>query len=111
MADYPSSIPQHKSSREGWVDPTLEDRARSGSYKGRQLQAAKKKLFTVVHRQLTPTQKDTLETFYDTNRALAVTFAWNDAPGVTYTVRFSGDGFDWERDGYYWTGIARLAEE
>lgn len=112
MAAYPSSLPQATSSREEWVDPLLVSYSRAGGVKARRLQGAKKRVFVVEHKFLTNTQKTTLETFYDTNRAITLTFAWNDVPGTTYTVVFADEpGLSFSREpGNYWNVTVKLAE-
>lgn len=112
MANYPSSIVQEQSSKEPWRDPMELDYARSGGAKGRRLQAAKKRQFMVTHRHVTTAQRATLEAFYDANRSVTFTFAWNDAPATTYTVIFADkDGLDWDRDGpILWRVTVKLAE-
>lgn len=111
MANYPT-LPQSTGSREEWIDPAIVEYSRAGGAKIRRLQGAKKRAFIVEHRFLTNTQKTTLETFYDTNRAISLTFAWADAPGTTYTVVFADQGeLAFSREpGNYWNVTVRLAE-
>lgn len=112
MAAYPSSLPQAAGSSEEWVDPIELSYSRAGSVKARRLQSAKKRAFVVEHSFLTEAQRSTLESFYDTNRSIALTFAWNDAPGTTYNVIFSdASGLTFKRvAGNYYDVTVRLAE-
>lgn len=112
MAAYPSSLPQAASSREEWVDPLQVSYSRAGGVKARRLQSAKKRIFIVDHRYLTDAQKGTLETFYDANRTVSLTFAWNDTPGTTYAVLFADEpGLSFSREpGNYWNVTVKLAE-
>lgn len=112
MASYPSSIPQDPDSEEIVRDPILVSYARSGEVKGRRLQPAKKRSFVVVHKFLTASEKSTLQTFFDSNRAVTLTFAWNDAHGTTWTVIFSDpSGLSWKRSRpLLWDVTVRLDE-
>ena len=85
MAAYPS-FPQLVGSTEEWVDDIILDRAVGGGVKSRSFFAAKKRRFLVSH-SLNATDRGTLQTFYNTNRALAITFVWN-GDGQTYTCLF-----------------------
>lgn len=110
MAAYPSSLPQAASSREEWVDALEVSYSRAGGVKARRLQSAKKRVFNVEHRFLTDAQKGTLEAFYDANRSVSLTFAWNDTPGTTYAVVFASE-LSFSRDaGNYWSVTVKLAE-
>lgn len=98
MADFPSTLGQGLDSKEIWIDPILGGRARGGGFKGRRLQAVKKRGFEVILRKLTAAERTTFETFYDTNRALTLNYSWNDAPGTVYVVAFANrDGISWQR--------------
>lgn len=112
MASYPSSIRQHPDSEEIVRDPLLVSYARSGAVKARRLQPGKKLTFVVVHKALTTSEKATLQSFFDSNRAVSLTFAWNDAPSTTYTVIFAdANGLAWRRDGpLRWAVTVRLDE-
>lgn len=111
MANYPSSLRQSNGSREIWYDPIELDDARSGAAKGRRLQSAKKRRFIVRHESLTEAEKQTLETFYDANRATTFLFAWNKAPGTTYTVIFADkEGLDWTGQGVHNSVAVELRE-
>lgn len=112
MASYPSSIPQDPDSEEIVRDPLLVSYARSGAVKARRLQPAKKRSFIVVHKFLTASEKSTLQSFFDSNRSVTLTFAWNDAPGTTYTVIFADpNGLSWKRSRpLLWDTVVRLDE-
>lgn len=98
MASYPSSIGQDRTSQEIIRDPVQVSYSRSGAVKARRLQPAKKRSFIVEHKNLTTSERNTLQTFFDTNRAVSLTFAWNDDLGTTYTVVFSDpQGLVWRR--------------
>ena len=89
MAVYNTSFKQLiEGSSEDWVDDVIVDRAVNGATKVRAFFTAKKRAFTVRH-VLGATDRGTLQTFYDTNRALSVTFTWN-GDGQTYTCLFDG---------------------
>lgn len=86
MAAYPSYF-QRAGTSETWVDDVTIDRAVNGTPKGRAYFTAKKRAFTVVH-LLNPTDRVALETFYNTNRLLAMTFTF--MPNNTvYNVLFA----------------------
>ena len=88
MAAYPSSLAQLVGSTEEWIDDVDVDRAVGGGTKVRSFFSAKKRRFTLKH-VLTNALRDSMETFYDTNRALAVTLTWA-GDGHTYTCLFEG---------------------
>lgn len=90
MANYPS-LPQATDSQEEWIDPVQVDYSRAGGAKARRLQTGKKRRFVVKHRYLTAAQMSTLESFYDSNRDVTLTFAWADSPATTYTVIFADE--------------------
>jgi hypothetical protein len=85
MAAYPS-FPQLIGSVEEWVDDVVLDRAVGGGVKSRSFFSAKKRRFLLKH-TLDSTDRGTLQTFYDTNRALAITLVWA-GNGQTYTCLF-----------------------
>ncbi len=85
MASYPA-LPIMVGSEEEWEDDLEMDIAVNGAPKVRAFYSTKKKLFKVVHKYLTATQKNTLQTFYDSNRLLVVQLVWTD--GVTYNCFF-----------------------
>jgi hypothetical protein len=109
MADYPSTLAIDQSTTESWADDRLISRARSGAVKGRLLATVKKRVFKVVHRYLSASQKTSLETFYDTNRALSFNFT---LLGHTYVVIFGDkDGIDFEpQTGGQWNVSLTLLE-
>lgn len=112
MASYPSSFIQDQSSREEWRDPMIVRYSRAGTVKARRLQEAKTRVFIVEHKNLTTAQRDTLETFYDTNRAITLSFAWNFDPGTVYTVIFADPkGLSFKHTGNgHWNVSVELAE-
>lgn len=85
MAAYPTldTLRSSAYTRDGGFDSA---RATNGALKVRRLFSAEKTEFTLDH-SLTSTTKSTLETFYQTNKDLDVTFTWQ-ADGASYTVRF-----------------------
>ena len=85
MAAYPS-LAQLVGSTEEWVDDVEVDRAVGGSTKARSFFPAKKRRFTIKH-VLTAADRSTLQTFYNTNRALAVTLTWT-GDSQAYTCLF-----------------------
>ena len=112
MADFPSALAQGMESEEYWIDPMLTSRARGGGFKGRRLQSAKKRGFTVRLNKLTPDERATLETFYDANRATTFNFAWNDSLTDVWIVAFADrDAITWRRAGPdIWDADVRLEE-
>jgi hypothetical protein len=88
MATYPAAYKQLIGSVEEWLDDVIVDRATGGTAKGRSFYTAKKRRFKVRH-ILAATDRAAFQTFYDTNRTLAVTFVWA-GDGVTYTCLFEG---------------------
>lgn len=89
MANYPTD-PTIWELDESWYDPTLISVARSGSVKARKLVAAKKRIFKVGHKFITNTQRQTIETFYDANRLLTLTFQ-HPISLTNYTVIFADE--------------------
>jgi hypothetical protein len=89
MAAYPSTatLPILDSSTTTVDDGLTPDRATGGGLKMRSMYASDKRNFQIKH-ELTTSQRDTLSTFYNTNKLLNVDFTW---PGnsVTYVVRFA----------------------
>lgn len=112
MPSYPASLPQSAESTEEWSDPLLISYSRAGSVKARRLQGAKKRVFTIRHKNLTATQVASLETFYNANRSSAFDFAWNDSPATTYSVIFADDrGLQLSRvAGNYYDVSVKMAE-
>lgn len=87
--------------------------ARSGSFRARRLQAAKTRVFVVEHKSLTEAEKTALEAFYDTNRSLAIDFAWAHAPGTVYSAFFADEaGLDFRHvhGTEYWDVTVELAQ-
>ena len=87
MANYPS-ISFTLASDESIKDGIVVDRAMSGAGKGRNLWTGKKRAYTLKHSGLSATDKGTLETFYDANRAASISLTWVD--GTTRTVILTG---------------------
>lgn len=108
MASYPA-LRIDDGTEESWADDRMISRARSGAVKGRLLAAAKKRVFRVEHKYLSASDKDTLETFYDTNRALEFDFT---LLGDTYTVIFGDkDGLNFRpATGGQWSITLTLLE-
>ena len=109
MANYPTLVVSELSERA--VDDILMSRARSGGPKARRLFTGKKREFKVSHKDLTAAQRTTLESFFDTNRALTFNFT-HPSTGVVYVVIFAGDGgytYDWQTNNLA-TGSIVLAE-
>lgn len=95
MASYPS-YPQLVGSVEEWVDDLVADRAVNGSVKVRAMFTTRKRRFLLKHRLTTAqvytsyggSAANALQTFYDTNRLLAVTFTWT-GDSTSYTCLFA----------------------
>jgi len=94
MASYPG-FKQLLGSSEEWVDDLVADRSVAGGVKVRAMFTARKRVFKLKHR-LTTTEvftsfggstSNALDTFYDTNRLLAVTFTWA-GDSTVYTCLF-----------------------
>lgn len=86
-ATYPT-WPQLVGSTEEWVDGVVLDRAVAGGVKARSFFTAKKRKFTLKH-LLNATDRSTLQTLYNTNRVLRVTFIWG-GDKQSYTCFFDG---------------------
>ena len=106
MAAYPTLNAQRSS---GTVRGGGQDvqRATNGGLKVRRLYSTEKMDFTVDH-WLTDAQKTTLESFYQTNKDLDVTFTWAE-DGAAYTVRF-GAPPQYLRMPGWWQARVRLLE-
>lgn len=87
MANYPS-FAQLTSSDEDQIDDVVLDRAVAGGVKARSFFTAKKRAFKVEH-LLSASDRSTLDTFYDTNRGLTVTFTWAKT-ATAYTCFMAG---------------------
>lgn len=92
MAAYPS-IGVNYGSSERTIDPLRTARSLANDLKASRVATAAKRGFMVVHDNLTDADKQTLRTFYTTNRNTTLTFTWP-ADGQTYTVVL-GDGIEW----------------
>jgi hypothetical protein len=102
VAAYPS-LTQLLNSTEEWVDDIVLDRAVNGTVKARAFFAAKKRRFVLQH-DLSSTDRATLQTFYNTNRLLAVTLTWA-ADAQSYTCLFEGPP---KINGYLGAGYASV---
>jgi hypothetical protein len=109
MADYPA-LDQYPGSQEVIRDPVIVDYARSGDTKLMRLQAAATMGFVVEHRNLTTAQRDTLKTFFTTNRSNTFNFWWLDIPGTIYVVAFADqNGLSFRRGaGILWDATVNL---
>jgi hypothetical protein len=87
MAVYPT-FGQDISSTETLLDDIQVDRASNGRIRLRGFYASSVKEYSVVH-TLTTTNKDILETFYNTNRNTSFTFTWV-PDNSSHTCMFSG---------------------
>jgi hypothetical protein len=87
MASYPSNN-QLLTSAVEYVDDQEVDRSVAGATKVRLYFGGKKAVFTVRH-VLDAATLATLFTFYDTNRALTVTFNWQ-KDNTNWTCLFGG---------------------
>ena len=85
MATYPA-FAQLQGSSEEVVDDIKFERAVDGSGRGRVMYSAPKRRFTVKHR-LEIDDKESLITFYDTNRGTIIDFVWA-GDGLTYSCAF-----------------------
>lgn len=102
MATYPTALRIAPRSTGGggsgggtqhtWRDPMLLSISRANTTRARRLGTVKKNVWQISHVNLTATEKGTLETFYDANRAITFTFT---VLGVNYTAIF-GDDIQWE---------------
>lgn len=86
MADYPS-FGQDISSTETLLDDIQVDRASNGLVRLRGFYDTPSKEYSVVH-TLTTTDKNTIETFYNTNRNISFGFTWV-LDNSTHTCMFS----------------------
>jgi len=99
MATYPN-FPILVESRITRVDGYEPRRATNGLLKVRKMMAGEQREFMLVH-FLNKTDKGTLETFFQTNKTLDVTF--NNWPGdaTSYPVRFTAAP-QFDQEGSYW---------
>jgi len=98
MAAYPS-IPIDNSTQISADGGISVDRAEDGTIRGRVSYAETVYTMKLVHTLLTSTQRDTLMTFYDTNKALSWTFTYD---SDTYTLRFMGAPQHQHLSGGWW---------
>ena len=89
MANYPS-IAQLVGSKATPQSGIRLDRASNGDVRQQIIYSADRKDFKVVH-QVDATDKSTLDTFYSTNKALAVTLTWT-ADEQNYNCIFAENG-------------------
>lgn len=100
MADFPSTVyPSYKSSGEQWRDPILTDFSKSGAFRGRRLQPAKKRSITLVFRLLDSTDRGALQTHYDAHRDTTFNFTWSDGSGGPYSVAYGAE-LNWVKVGH-----------
>lgn len=88
MAAYPA-FGQLDDSEEIVLDGLIMKRASNGAARGRLMYTGKKRGFNIKH-ILTAAEKATLETFYDTNRALTFDFVWK-GDSMSRTCLFTPD--------------------
>lgn len=102
MADFPTVRYVYKKSGEQWRDPILADFSKSGAFRGRRLQPAKKRTITVGYENLSEADRATIQTHYDAHRTTTFNFTWNDGSGGPYTVAYGGEP-NWTKValGYY----------
>ena len=84
---YPT-LEQNLDSREQSLDGRQIDRASNGAVKARVLFGELKRQFTVVHENLSNTDKGSVESFYTTNRLLSFDFVWA-ADGISRVCIFN----------------------
>jgi hypothetical protein len=108
VANYPS-FAQLVASEEGFLDDLLVDRAVNGNAKVRALYTTPKRRFTVKHR-LSTTDRNTLQAFYSTNRALTFVFTWA-GNSTAYTCIFEGPPTYDYADGMNVDVTVRIAEQ
>ena len=110
MADYPVTKIDKDGSKETWLDPFLESRARDGSVKGRRLASGRRRVFNVSHRFMTDAERDALESHYDAHRTVAFNLLWP-ADGVTYSVIYGGSELDFAPlKGGQWSTVVKLLQ-
>lgn len=87
-ATYPTLNGQLAESTETWLDDLKIDRAVDGTAKARAFFTGKKRAFMIKH-ELSYTDRDTLEAFYDANRTTPFYFTW-DGDAVQRVCLFDG---------------------
>ncbi len=102
MPTYPT-LPQSYGSRAEVLDGRIAVRATNGAPKGREMYAAEKKVFLVVH-EITAAQRSTLLSFYNSYKDVTFDFAFA-ADGSTYTCIF---GAPWRREALVFYGLWRV---
>jgi hypothetical protein len=88
-------------------DGRIHVRATNGALKVREMFTAIKRTFNVEH-YLTVADKQTLDSFYSTDKNNDVSFKWVD--GVTYTVRFIGPPQYFDQVGGWYRANVTLGE-
>lgn len=100
MASYPVLLQDAKSRRKP-VNSIKVDLAGDGTPRGRVMHSKTVYNFTVTHPLISTIDRDSIQTFYDTNKDLEFTFVW-DADGLSYTLMFLGEPDPtWVAAGYW----------
>jgi len=89
MASFPSIVPndlQHKI-----IKKKISAESSAGYFMSRPAGSVAKKEFTLSFASLTITERNTLQTFFDTNQGLAITWTHPETGGATYNVSFLED--------------------
>lgn len=108
MASYPATLLISDGSTMTQRDDLTVDRATNGAARVRAYFSARKREFVVRHAYITLAERNTLLSFYDSNRLLTVTLAWMD--GTTYTCVFSAAPKTEPVIGDLWNCESRLVE-
>jgi len=108
VASYPS-IEQRVGSKPTPQSGIRPDRASNGDIRTQILYSGDRKDFKVVH-QVDATEKSTLDTFYATNKGLAVTLTWA-ADGQEYNCVFTDAPDYTPRGDGYWDVVVLLSEQ
>lgn len=87
MPTYPTTLKVSPSSTKSLKTDRQLDRASNGTLRGRVFYTAPKSSFSVEHEAMSTTDRDSFQTFYNTNMNLSFSFVWPQ-DGVTYTVMF-----------------------
>lgn len=112
MADFPSIAPSYKASGEPSRDPLLADFSKSGAFRGRRLQPARKRTFILGFKALPSADRATLMSHYDAHRSTTFNFTWMDGSGGPYVVAYADqEGIEWTKSGpALWDGVITLVE-
>lgn len=108
MAIYPTTLKIGAESAMEQLDDLVLDRAVNGAARVRAYYTGRKRTFTVVHPAVALADRDSLLSFYDTNRLLPVSLVWID--GTTYTCVFVKAPLTVPVVGGVWNLESRLAE-